>query len=103
MCVCVCMCVSVCVEALMLITSVWTLNALAEGRASKIWAGRLVVLVTGPHLTPGRDTRWCRYVTPSKGKYQKHGLGRKIPKDIWRPALSQVKGAKARAGLREAG
>ena len=45
-CVCVCVCVRVCVcvpvhvEALTQTTSMWTLNPLAEGGASKIWAGR---------------------------------------------------------------
>ena len=38
-----------------------------------------------------------------KGKYQKHGLGRQIPQDIWRPALREVVRAKARAWLKEAG
>ena len=43
-CLCLCACVRVCVpvhvEALTQTTSMWTLNPLAEGGASKIWAGR---------------------------------------------------------------
>jgi len=34
-----------------------------------------------------------------KEKYQKHGLGRSIPQDIWRPALREVVRAEARAWL----
>ena len=42
MCVCICVCMSVHAEALMQTPSVWTLTTLAEGGASKIWAGRQV-------------------------------------------------------------
>ena len=43
-----------------------------------------------PTPDPRKGYQVVRGSRPSKGKYQKHGLGRKIPKDIWRPALSQV-------------
>ena len=43
-----------------------------------------------PTLDPRKGYQVVQGSRPSKGKYQKHGLGRKIPKDIWRPALSQV-------------
>jgi len=54
-------------EALVNTTSVQTLNALTEGGASKIWTGRQVVSVTGPHLTPGRDARRCGHARPPEG------------------------------------
>ena len=57
--VCVCGWMPARVEALMQTASVWTFITLAEGGALKIWTHMLVVLLTGPHLTPGRDAgRW---------------------------------------------
>ena len=60
--VCVCGWVPARVEAPMQTASVWTFITLAEEGTLNIWTHMQVVLVTGPHLTPGRDAR--RWLIP---------------------------------------
>ena len=102
--VCVCVCVGACTcgspDA-----DYFNLDTQRLGRRMSIQdLGRKASCVGHrPTPDPRKGYQVVRGSRPSKGKYQKHGLGRKIPKDIWRPALNQVKGAKARARLREAG
>lgn len=81
MCVfCVCVCVRLHVEALIQISSVRALNALAQEGACKIWAGRQVVWSLRPTADLGkiyqevRDSRLSREV-PEAWRRQADSLG----------------------------